>query len=60
MNLKTGVSRKQSTTNFPKNEHFLLPDNHTYVCVSEYKKSMFFGKLGVLCFLVTAIFRFTL
>ena len=22
-NLKTGVSRKQSTPNFPKNEHFL-------------------------------------
>ena len=24
-NLKTGVSRKQSTPNFPKNEHFLPP-----------------------------------
>ena len=30
MNLKTGVSRKQSTPNFPKNEHFL--------CASEGKK----------------------
>ena len=26
-----GVSRKQSTPNFPKNEHFLPPDTHTYV-----------------------------
>ena len=30
-NLKTGVSRKQSTQDFPKNEHFLPPDTHTYV-----------------------------
>ena len=30
VNLKTGVSRKQSTPNFPKNEHFLPPDAHTY------------------------------
>ena len=28
-NLKTSVSRKQSTPNFPKNEHFLPPDTHT-------------------------------
>ena len=32
-NLKTDVSRKQSTSNFPKNEHFLLIDTHTYMCV---------------------------
>ena len=25
-----GVSRKQSTSNFPKNEHSLPPDKHTY------------------------------
>ena len=29
-NLKTGVSRKQSTPNFPKNEYFLPPDTHTW------------------------------
>ena len=29
-NLKTVVSRKQSTPNFPKNEHFLPSDTHTY------------------------------
>ena len=30
-NIKTGVSRKQSTPDFPKNENFLPPDTHTYV-----------------------------
>ena len=45
-NLKTGVSRKQSTPNFPKNEH-LPPDTHTYV-------------FGVLCFLETPVLRFAL
>ena len=30
-NLKRGVSKKQSTQNFPKNEHFLPPVTHTHV-----------------------------
>ena len=59
-NLKTVVSRKQSTPNFPKNEHFLPPDTHTYVCVSGGKKCSFFGKFGVLCFLETPVLRFVL
>ena len=59
-NLKTGVSRKQSTPNFPKNEHFLRPDTHTYVCVSGGKKCSFSGKLDVLCFLGTPVLRFAL
>ena len=29
-NLKTGVTRKQSMQNFPKDEHFLLPNTHTH------------------------------
>ena len=33
-NLKAGFTRKQSTPNFPKNEHFLPPDTNSYVCVS--------------------------
>ena len=37
VNLKTSVSRKQSTSNFPENEHFLRPDS----------TRTFFGKLGV-------------
>ena len=34
MNLKPQVTRKQSTPHFHKNENFLPPDTHTYVCVS--------------------------
>ena len=49
--LETGVSRKQSTTNFPKN---------SYVCVSAGKKCSFFGKFDVLCFLKTPVLRFAL
>ena len=54
------LQEKQSTPNFPKNEHFWLPDTHTYVCVSGGKKCSFFGKYGVLCFLVTHVLRFAL
>ena len=60
MNLKTGVSRKQSTPNIPKNEHFLHPDTITYVCVSGGKKFLVFGKFGVPCFLETTVLRFAL
>ena len=55
-----GVSRKQSTPNFPKNEHFVPPDMHTYVCVSGGKKCSFFEKFGVLCLLETHVLRFAL
>ena len=51
-NLKTDVSRKQSSSNFPKNRHFL--------CISGGKKCSFFGKLGVRCFLETPVLRFAL
>ena len=47
---KRVVQEKQNTPNFPKNEHFLPPETHTYVCVSGGKKPSFFGKFGVLCF----------
>ena len=57
-NLKTGVSRKQSTPNFPKNEHFLPSDTHTYKCVSGGKNVRFFGKFDVLCFLETPVLKF--
>ena len=46
--------------NFPKTEHFLPPDTHTYVCVSGFKKCLFFEKFGVICFLETPILRFAL
>ena len=50
------VTRKQSPSNFPKNEHFLPP---TCAC-QEVRNVRFFGKFGVLCFLVTSILRFVL
>ena len=48
MNLKTGVSRKQSTPKFPKNEH------------QRVRNVSFFGKIGMLCFLETSVLRFAL
>ena len=57
---KRMFQKKQSTPNFPKNEYFLLPDTHTYVCVSGDKKCSCFGKFGVLCFLETIVLRFAL
>ena len=54
------TTRKQSSPNFLKNEHFLPPDTYTCVCVLGGKKCSFFGKLGVLCFFVTPVLRFTL
>ena len=59
-NLKMGVSRKPSKSNFPKNKHFLPSDTRTYVCVSGGKKCSFFGKFGVLCFLETPVLKFAL
>ena len=38
------MSRKQTTPNFPKNEHVLPPEG---------KKCLLIRKFGVLCFLVT-------
>ena len=58
-NLETGVLRKQSTPNFPKNEHYLPPDTRTYECVSGGEKGLFFGKFGVL-FLETPVLKFAL
>ena len=39
------VIGKQSSPNFPENEHFLLPNTHTYVCLSGAKKISFFQKI---------------
>ena len=43
-----------------KKRTFLHTDTHTYVCVSGGKKCSFFGKFGVICFLVTSVLRLTL
>ena len=45
---QNGFSRKQSTSNFLKNEHFLPPDTLTYVRVSGGQKYSLFGKFDVL------------
>ena len=45
---QNGCFKKKSTQSFPKNEHFLPPDTHTYVCVWRGKKCLFFRKFGVL------------
>ena len=58
MDLKTVVTRKHSTQIFQK--QFLLPDTQIDACVSGGKECKFFGKSGVLCFLVTIVLRFTL
>ena len=47
---KQMFQEKQSMPNFLKNEHFLPPDTHTYVCLSGGKECSFFGKFGELCF----------
>ena len=59
-NLEKGVTRKQSRSNFPKNEHFLPPDRHTGVFVSGGKKCSFFRKFDLLGLLVTPVLRFAL
>ena len=59
-NLKKEVSGKQSMSNFPKIEHFLPLEMHTYVCVSGGKKCLFFGKSGVLFVLLTSFLRLAL
>ena len=55
---KTVVTRKHNTLNFPRNEHFLALDPHTYVLGG--KKYWFFLNFRVLCFLVTCVLRFVL
>ena len=53
-NLKTGVSRKQSTPNFPNNEHLFS------LIRTQETRNVHFLKFGVLCFLETPVLRFVL
>ena len=60
---QNGFRRKESRPNFPKtNLSYPLIRVHvwTCVCVSEGEKYSFFGKFGVLCFLLTTVLRFAL
>ena len=52
--------KKTKQAKFSEKQHFLPPDTHRYVCVSRSKKCSFFGKFGLLCFLVTPVLRFAL
>ena len=45
------ATNKQSTLNFPKNEHFLPPDAHTNVCISGLKNVCFSENLAYFVFL---------
>ena len=54
------VANRRQKGDFPKNEHFLPPDKCMHGCVSRGKRSLFFGKFGVLCFLVTPVFTLDL
>ena len=51
------ASQENKAPNFPKNEHFLAPDTHTYVSLSGSWNCSFFGKFDVFCFLVTPAFE---
>ena len=60
-NAKRWISKRRlQARNFSKIEHFLPPDTHTCACASEGQKCPFFGKFGVLCFLVSSVLRFAL
>ena len=55
------VSQENKTHQvFRKTNIFLPPNAHTCVGVSEDKKCSFFGKFGMLCFLVTPVLRLAL
>ena len=46
---KQGIIHVLHTQNFPKKQHFLKPDTHTYLCVSGGKKYYFFRKVLRMC-----------
>ena len=53
-------NKETKQAKFSVKQTFLTPHTHTYVCVSGGKKCLLYGKFGLLCFLVTSIFRFAL
>ena len=57
---QNGCYKQIKHAKFSEKLTFLPPDTHTYVCVSRGKKYQFFGKFGVLHFLVTTVSRFAL
>ena len=57
---QNGCYKKTKHAKFSEKRVFLTPDTFTYLYVSRGKKRSFFGKFGVLCFLVTTVLRFAL
>ena len=56
---ENGCCKKPKHAKFSIKQTFLTPW-HAHVCVSGGKNYSFFGKFGVLCFLVTPVLRFAL
>ena len=54
-----GCYKKTKYAKFFEKRSFLPPGPHTHTYISGGKKCSFFGKFGLLCFLVTPILRFT-
>ena len=44
---QNGGKKKTKQAKFSENKHFLPAHTHTYACISEGKKCLFFGKFGV-------------
>ena len=59
-NLKTDISIKQVTSNFPKNELSYPLIRTCAWCVSGGKTCSFFGKIDMLCFIKTTVLGFAL
>ena len=57
---QNGCYKETKYTKFSEKHTFLPSDTHACACVSVGKKCLFFGKFGVLCFLVTPDLRFIL
>ena len=57
---QNGGNKKTKHAKFFEKRTFLTPNTHTYVCVSGGKKIPYFGKLNVLCFLITSVLRFAI
>ena len=55
-----GCYKKTKHAKFFEKRTFLVPNTHTHVNVAGGKKCSFFGKFGVLCFLVIPVLRFAL
>ena len=54
------VLKENKAHQFFQKTNISYPDMHMCICVSGGKKCLFFGKFGVLCFLLASVLRFSL